>query len=111
MTGTDALIPTVIPGFSLHSELEELVGVGLTPYEALRTSTTHPFEFLGELDDAGTVEVGKRANLVLLEANPLEHITNSRKIAGVMIQGNWLSKTELQEGLEEVVAFYETLNK
>jgi imidazolonepropionase-like amidohydrolase len=111
MIGTDALIPTVIPGFSLHSELEELVGVGLTPYEALRTSTTHPFEFLGELDDAGTVEVGKRANLVLLEANPLKHITNSRKIAGVMIQGNWLSKTELQEGLEEVVAFYETLNK
>jgi len=55
--------------------------------------------------------VGKRANLVLLEANPLEHITNSRKIAGVMIQGHWLSKTELQEGLEEVVAFYETLNK
>jgi hypothetical protein len=55
--------------------------------------------------------VGKRTNLVLLEANPLEHITNSRKIAGVMIQGYWLSKTELQAGLEEVVAFYETLNK
>jgi len=111
MTGTDTPLPTLVPGFSLHRELEELVDVGLTPYEALRASTTHPFEFLGELADAGTVEVGKRANLVLLEANPLEDITNSRKIAGVMIQGRWLSQAELQEGLEELAAFYETFGK
>jgi len=108
MAGTDTLIlPNLLPGFALHHELEELVGVGLTPYEALRTSTTHPFEFLGELDEAGTVEVGKRADLVLLEANPLEDITNSQKIAGVMIQGRWLSKAEIQEGLEELAAYYD----
>jgi len=107
MAGTDTLLPFLVPGFALHHELEELVDVGLTPYEALRTSTTHPFEFLGELDEAGTVEVGKRADLVLLEANPLEDITNSQKIAGVMTQGRWLSKTELQDGLEELVAYYD----
>ena len=112
MTGTDTLIlPNLIPGLALHHELEELVGVGLTPYEALRTSTTHPFEFLGELDEAGTVEVGKRADLVLLEANPLDNISNTQKIAGVMIQGRWLSKAEIQKGLEELAAYYQTLNK
>jgi imidazolonepropionase-like amidohydrolase len=111
MAGTDALLPTVIPGFSLHWELEKLVVAGLTPYEALRTSTTHPMEFLGELDKAGTIEVGKRAELVLLESNPLEKITNTRKIAGVMMQSRWLPKSELQKGLDDVVDFYETLKK
>ena len=83
----------------------------LTPYEALRASATNPFEFLGELDDAGTVEAGKRADLVLLEANPLDNISNTQKIAGVMIQGRWLSKAEIQEGLEELITYYETLQK
>ena len=73
--------------------------------------TTHPFEFLGELDDSGTVRVGKRADLLLLEANPLESITNTRKITGVMLRGRWLSKTEIQKGLYEVAAFYKTLRK
>lgn len=111
MTGTDSLVPTTIPGFSIHRELEELVGVGLTPYEALKASTTHPVEFLGELEDAGTIAEGKRADLVLLEGNPLEEITNSSKIAGVMIRGQWLSKTELQERLEDLPAFYKTIEK
>ena len=83
----------------------------MTPYQALRASTTNPFEFLGELDEAGTVEVGKRADLVLIEASPLEDITNTREIAGVMIQGRWLSQAELQEGLDELAASYETFGK
>ncbi|UCB45968.1 MAG: amidohydrolase family protein [Spirochaetota bacterium] len=111
LAGTDALVPTTIPGFSLHRELKELVDVGLTPYEALRTSTTYPFEFLGEPDEAGTIEVGKRANLVLLEANPLEEITNTSKIAGVMIGGRWISKFEIQIRLEELPVFYESIKK
>ena len=109
MTGTDSLVPTTMPGFSIHRELAELVDIGLTPYEALRASTTHPSIFLGELDEAGTVAVGKRADLLLLEENPLEKITNSREIAGVMIQGRWLSKREIQEGLEGVLAFNEAM--
>ena len=107
MSGTDALIPGLVPGFALHRELEELVRVGLTPYEALRTSTTHPMEFLGEIDEAGTVEVGKRANLVLLQANPLKDISNIRSIAGVMIQGRWYPRSYLDEGLEEIARGYE----
>ncbi len=99
------------PGFSIHYELEELVDVGLTPYEALRTATISPHEFLGELDEVGTVEKGKRADLVLLEKNPLEEISNTRKITGVMIQGRWLSQTEIQKGLETAIVFYGSLNR
>ena len=111
MAGTDSLLPGVFGGFALHRELEELVAVGLSPYDALKTSTTHPFEFLGELEEAGTIEEGKRADLVLLEANPLEEITNSRRIAGVMVQGRWLPKAELQDGLEEIASLWEALSE
>ena len=107
MTGTDALIPSNVPGFSIHDELAEFVDVGIDPYDALRASTTEPFGFLGELERAGTVEVGKRADLVLLEANPLRDIAATREIAGVMIQGRWLAKPELDAGLEELAAGYE----
>lgn len=107
MSGTDTLLPGLVPGFTLHRELEELVRVGLTPYEALRTSTTHPMEFLGELDEAGTVEIGKRANLVLLQANPLKDISNIRSIAGVMIQGRWYPRSYLDKGLDEIARGYQ----
>jgi len=104
MTGSDALIPSNVPGFGIHDELMELVGVGLTPYEALRASTTLPHEFLGELDGAGTIEVGKRADLVLLKANPLDDIANTRSIRGVMIGGRWLSDDDIRQGFDGLAA-------
>lgn len=107
MTGTDALVPSTQPGFSIHDELAELVDAGLSPYEALRSSTTEPFAFLGELDQAGTIAVGKRAELVLLGSNPLSDIAATRHISGVMIQGRWLGAEELEQGLTELAAVYE----
>jgi len=104
MTGSDALIPSNVPGFGIHDELMELVGVGLTPYEALRASTTLPHEFLGELDGAGTIEVGKRADLVLLKANPLDDIANTRSIRGVVIGGRWLSDDDIRQGFDGLAA-------
>lgn len=106
MTGTDSLVPSIVPGFSIHDELAELVDAGLSPYQALYSSTTEPMSFLGELDQAGTIEVGKRANLVLLEGNPLTDISASRSISGVMLQGRWLPGEELKMGLKELEEGY-----
>ena len=78
--------------YYLTPKLKELVDIGLTPFEALKASTTHPREYLGELGEAGTIVVGKRAELLLLAANPLENIANTRKIMGVMYKRNWLNQ-------------------
>jgi len=106
LAGTDSFLPTLVPGFSLHDELKEFVDVGLTPYEALKTSTTHPFEYLGELENAGTIEKNKLANLVLLEKNPLEDISNTRSIAGVILKGHFISKKEIQNKLKILADSY-----
>jgi hypothetical protein len=102
MTGTDSLLPRLVPGFTLHQELQELVDVGLTPYEALRTSTTIPYEYLGEARDAGTVEVGKRSDLLLVEANPLEDISAASNITGVMVRGRWIGKEEIDRKMRKI---------
>jgi imidazolonepropionase-like amidohydrolase len=95
LAGSDTLLPTLVPGFALHRELKELVAAGLSNYEALRSSTTYPFEYLGEQVEFGAFQIGKAANLVLLEANPLEDISNSSSIAGVVFQGRWISKDNI----------------
>jgi imidazolonepropionase-like amidohydrolase len=84
-------------GFTLHREIENLVLAGLTPYQALAAATRNPAEFLHALSEWGTIEVGKRADLVLLSANPLEDIRNTAKIEGVSIGGRWLDKGQLQQ--------------
>ena len=103
LAGTDATNPMQIPGISLHDELEKLVEAGFSPYEALVTATRSPQVFLGRSGQAGTVEPGKVADLVLLEANPLEEITNTRKIAGVVVRGRWLGQADLEKLKREVV--------
>lgn len=100
LTGTDLSIPYVFAGFSLHDELSLLVETGFTPMEALQAATRNPAIYLGELSSHGTVERGKLANLILLEANPLENIRNSRQIAGVVLKGRYFPKQELEQMLE-----------
>lgn len=111
LIGTDALVPSTLPGFSLHEELEELVASGLTPYEALRIATMNTSEFLGELDSTGTIQPGRKANLVLLDENPLRHISATRKIFGVMTQNRWISKTEIDNRLSDIRAAYASLRR
>jgi imidazolonepropionase-like amidohydrolase len=96
MAGTDAPIPGVVPGFSLHDEMKLLVAAGLTPYETLRTATANPAEFLGRSGEFGTVTAGARADLLLLNANPLRDVANAAQRAGVMVRGRWLTENELQ---------------
>ncbi|MFQ5769642.1 MAG: amidohydrolase family protein [Candidatus Heimdallarchaeota archaeon] len=103
LAGTDCPAgPYLLPGFSLHNELELLVESGLTPMEALQTATLKPAEFLGMLDSLGTIEKGKIANLVLLDANPLEDISNTQKINSVVLNGNLFTRSDLDKKLAEV---------
>src|SRR5262249_35665404 len=75
----------------LHREMESLVAAGLSPYQSLAAATRNPAEFLHALSEWGTIEPGKRADLVVLSANPLEDIRNTTKIEGVSVGGRWLS--------------------
>jgi hypothetical protein len=104
MTGTDLSGAYVFAGFSVHHEMELLVRAGLTPLEALQASTRNPAIFLGEEKSSGTVEVGKIANLVLLEANPLTDIRNTQRINAVIVKGQYLSKQRLQSLLDQAAA-------
>jgi imidazolonepropionase-like amidohydrolase len=86
---------TVVPGASAHYELRELVAAGLTPFEALRTATANPAIVLGVPGEFGIVVPGARADLLLLDANPLEDVGNTERLAGVMVRGRWLPAAEL----------------
>jgi imidazolonepropionase-like amidohydrolase len=106
MAGTDTAAGVdVLPGFSLHQELEYFVKAGFTPLEALQTATRNPAEFLGLQDQMGTVEVGKLANLVLLDANPLDDIKNTRAIRAVILNGRLLTRSDLDSLLAQAASF------
>ncbi len=107
MTGTDATEVGPIAGFGLHHELQEFVNDGLSPYQALAAATTTPQRYLRQAAEAGTVESGKRADLMLLKGNPLEDISNTQKIAGVMVHGRWLDEKQLRANLEKVPEQYQ----
>ena len=92
----------VFPGFSLHEELQRFVAAGFTPLEALQTATLNPAKFLGMEDRLGAIEKGKLADMVLLDANPLEDISNTQKIAGVIVNGRYLSRSDLDKMLAGV---------
>jgi imidazolonepropionase-like amidohydrolase len=97
LAGTDVGIPTLIPGLSLHEELELLVGAGLTPLEVLRTATINPARVLGQTDSLGSIDVGKLADLVLLDANPLADIRNTQRIRAVIADGRLYRRPDLDE--------------
>jgi Amidohydrolase family len=105
LAGTDSPAPYVFPGFSLHDELQLLVQAGLTPMEALQTATRNPAAFLGTAKDSGTTAAGKYADLVLLDANPLDDIRNTQKIRGVILRGKLLDRAALDQLLETARAF------
>lgn len=87
LAGTDCPAPWVVPGLSLHQELQYLVTCGLSNYDALKTATVNPAIWFGKNYDKGTIENGKRADLIILSANPLENISNTQKIVSVIFKG------------------------
>jgi predicted amidohydrolase YtcJ len=92
----------ILPGWSLHEELERMVGAGMKPVEALRAATLYAAEWRGKLADEGTVATGKKADLLLLRRNPLETIKNTRQIEGLLQGGRYYSRADLDRMLLQV---------
>jgi len=105
LLGTDAYMPFILPGYSVHDELANLVNlVGMSNEQALMAGTVLAAQNLGTQNKTGTIEVGKHAELLVLEANPLENVANCKKIRGVMHLGKWHDKESLKEMEENVKA-------
>lgn len=104
MTGSDSPEFLYLYGFSMHREMKALADAGLSNYAVLEAATKNPSMFFGTLDKVGTIEKGRRADLVLLDANPLENISNTEKRAGVMLKGKYYAQEEMNRWLDESAA-------
>ncbi|MGQ0539425.1 MAG: amidohydrolase family protein [Gemmatimonadaceae bacterium] len=95
LLGSDAPQVWNVPGFSVHREMQQLAAAGLTPYQILTSGTRNVAEYFAAVREFGTIEAGKRADLILLDADPLRDIANTAAIAGVMLRGRWIGKDEI----------------
>jgi imidazolonepropionase-like amidohydrolase len=109
LPGTDSGVPGVAAGFALHDEMEALVRAGMTPEQVLVAATRQSAEWLGTLSDRGTVESGKRADLILLDADPRADVANTRKIAGVIVGGRYVGRAELKAILARLAKHHEAM--
>jgi len=105
MAGTDSTAPNLVPGFALHDSLADLAQAGLTPMQALQAATSRPAEFLNRATEQGTIAPGQRADLVLLDANPLADIHNTQKINAVFLKGKFLDRAALDALLAHAAQF------
>jgi imidazolonepropionase-like amidohydrolase len=106
LLGTDAPQRFSVPGFSIHRELQRYVAAGLTPYEAIRSGTRSVGEHFRAQDAFGTVETGRRADLILVDGNPLQDVANLARRSGVVVRGTWLPEAEIQARLAKIAASY-----
>ena len=102
MTGSDTPEFLWLYGFTMHREMKALNDAGLSNYAAFEAATKNPSMFFGTLDKVGTIEKGRRADLILLDANPLENISNTEKRAGVMLKGKYYTQAEMNKWLDEI---------
>jgi hypothetical protein len=105
MAGTDSTAPNLVPGFALHDSIADLVRAGLTPMAALQAATSKPAEFLGRSNQQGMIAPGQRADLVLLDTNPLDDIHNTQKIQSVILKGKLLDRDTLDAFLNKAAQF------
>ena len=106
LLGSDSPQVFSVPGFSIHHEMALWVELGMTPYEVLTAGTRRVAEYFDAVDDFGSVAVGHRADLLLLNANPVADIANVADLAGVMLNGRWIPDTQIQERLAAIAQFY-----
>lgn len=99
LLGSDAPQLFNVPGFSIHHEIQGMIGAGMTPLEILKSGTVNPARYFDMEDTFGDLKVGLDADMVLLESNPLDDMTALQEIAGVMLRGRWIPKEEIDEKL------------
>ena len=104
--GTDSPQLFSVPGFSLHREMQAMADAGMNPWQVLVSGTRNVGEYFQAQDSFGTIAPGRRADLLLLEANPLDAVANVARRAGVMVRGHWMTESEIQERLGEIAAGY-----
>ena len=104
--GTDSPQIFSVPGFAMYHEMALYAEVGMTPYEVLEIGTRRPAEYFDAADQFGTIAVGRRADLILLEANPADDIGSVRNRVGVMVNGRWIPADEIERRLREIALFY-----
>jgi imidazolonepropionase-like amidohydrolase len=104
--GTDAPQQFSVPGFALHREMLEMRAAGMSNYDILKSGTVNAGEYFKNQDSFGTIEPGKRADLLLLGGNPLADIANTSKIEGVMVRGKWYPPNVMEERMLDIVAKY-----
>ena len=104
--GTDSPQIFSVPGFAMYHEMALYAEVGMTPYEVLEIGTRRPAEYFDAADQFGTIAVGRRADLILLEANPADDIGSVRNRVGVMVNGQWIPADEIERRLREIALFY-----
>ena len=102
---TDSTAPNLVPGFALHDSIADFVRAGFTPMEALQAATSKPAEFLNRSNEQGTIAPGHRADLVLLDANPLVDIHNTQKIRALILKGKYLDRNALDALLNKAAQF------
>ena len=100
--GSDTPRRFEVPGFSLRRETKAMIDAGMNPWQVLQAATTTPAQYLGIQDDVGTVQVGKRADLILVDGNPLRDVANIFRASGVMVNGRWLPRAEIEAMLSEI---------
>jgi Amidohydrolase family len=106
LLGTDAPQQFSVPGFSIHREMAHMLKCGFTPYEILLSGTKNVGEYFKSKDNFGTIEVGKRADLILVDGNPLKDLTVIARRTGVMVRGKWLTESEIRKRLDEITASF-----
>ena len=106
LLGTDTMKVGTLPGYALHEELENFIAAGMTPYEAIRAGTADAAKFLHQENEFGLVSKGLRADLILVDANPLADVKNVSKLAGVLAGGRWSTAEDLNRQLVNVRAKY-----
>ncbi len=110
LMGTDAPQQFSVPGFSLHRELIRMIEAGMTPFEVIQTGTRNVGEYFAHQDTFGLVAVGHRADLILVNENPLADVKHIATRSGVMIRGRWHSNEEIQNRLDTIETYYNNRN-